>query len=223
MSRLNDLTGKRFGRLTVEGRGKDYIKPSGKHEVTFICKCDCGSIKEIRSSNLKNGTTKSCGCLMTELVSKRFLKHGQRNTRLYRIWCAMKARCLNPHVKAYKNYGGRGIKICPEWIDSFQNFYNWAMSHGYLDNLSIDRIDVNGNYEPSNCRWASSFTQTRNRRSNVTIEYQGVKKVLSDWAKISEIDPETISNRLSAGWKVEEALTIAPELGNNQTLRRETD
>lgn len=152
--RFIDLTGKRFGKLVVLER----VKRSRKTE--WRCKCDCGNETIVQAANLKNGHIRSCGCMISESNTK----HGKWNTRIYRIYHSMKQRCNNPNSAHYEYYGGRGIKVCSEWQDDFQTFYDWAMSHGYSDDLSIDRIDVNGNYEPSNCRWATKTTQSFNRK-----------------------------------------------------------
>ena len=156
-----DLTGKRFGRLTVIERASiDSSK-----EVCWLCRCDCGNItKPIRGNDLKRGKVISCGCYRKQLISERQTIHGLENTRIYNIWNNMKYRCYNSKSNNYKHYGGRGITVCEEWKNSVQAFYEWAMSHGYSDELTLDRIDVNGNYEPSNCHWATVSEQNKNRR-----------------------------------------------------------
>lgn len=175
-ARRNDLTGKRFGRLlVVEKAGKMY------GNQTYLCKCDCGNIVRCYHSNLTKGASQSCGCLQKELASKRFKTHGMRNSRLYDVYTNMKSRCSNPKNKSYSNYGGRGIKVCNEWMESFDNFMEWALSSGYSESLTLDRIDVNGNYCPENCRWATVFQQVNNKRKTIWVEICGQRRSLKEW------------------------------------------
>jgi hypothetical protein len=168
MGSLVDLTGKRFGRLIVKERAL-----TDRKRTTWVCQCDCGKQKTVRASDLRSGHTQSCGCLHKEIVATSSFvhrvdttSHGKSRTRIYGIWSGIKTRCYNKHWKNHKNYGGRGISVCEEWRNNFQAFYDWAMSNGYSDELTIDRIDVDGNYEPSNCRWITLAEQQKNRTNN---------------------------------------------------------
>lgn len=138
-------------------------------------------------------------------------KHGLKNTRLFSIWSNMKTRCYNSNSLQFKSYGARGIKICTEWLNDFKKFYDWAMSNGYDDNLTLDRIDVNGHYEPSNCRWTTSKVQANNRRTNKLLEYNGEIKTLMEWCEDHEINYKTVRDRLKRGWDIEKALECPVE------------
>lgn len=190
MGKFIDLTGQKFGKLTVLKRIDDHITKGGQHFTMYLCKCDCGNEIKVLAHRLRQGKTQSCGCLKKE-AQKRLIKfnttHNNSNTRLYRIWSHFKGRCNNPKDRAYEKYGGRGIKICEEWQE-FEPFYNWAMANGYNDTLTIDRIDVNGNYEPNNCRWTSYKTQARNRRITKTVFYNGKEYILGELAEMLQRD-----------------------------------
>lgn len=157
-----DISGQRFGYLTVIDRAESVGSDRG---LRWNCQCDCGKQVIVPSARLRQGKTKSCGCMQKQIIAEKMTKHGMRDTRLYRIWCGMKARCTNPHVKDFRNYGGRGVSVCSEWLEQFDQFADWALEHGYDDSLTIDRIDVNGNYEPANCRWVTKAEQNRNKRA----------------------------------------------------------
>ena len=179
MSAKINLTGQRFGRLVVVEEVPNY--KSGR--VTWKCKCDCGNITYCNTSNLRSGTSTSCGCLRHEKSISANTTHGYSKEHLYYKWCDLKSRCYNHHVKSYKNYGGRGIKMCDEWKNDYLFFRDWAFNNGYKEGLTIDRIDVNGNYEPSNCRWITMEEQAKNKRNTVYVEWNGQKYRLKELAK----------------------------------------
>jgi len=203
MGNFKNLTGQRFSRLIVIERVKNHIQPNGSQYVQWLCKCDCGNEVIVLAGHLVSGHTKSCGCLHKEKLTK----HGKSRTKIYQVYRDMKARCYNPNCKPYKNYGGRGIKICNEWKNNFKIFYDWAINNGYQDNLTIDRIDVNGNYEPSNCRWVNKYIQSRNRRTNRYITYNNETHCITDWAEIYGIRKDIIKYRLEHNWSIEKTLT----------------
>lgn len=184
------VIGKKFGRLFVESefKAKDCIK--------CVCKCDCGKEKTIRRADLLSGKTVSCGCKQRENFLKMAVTHGKSNTRLYNIWCAMKQRCYYEKSSHYHIYGAKGIRVCDEWKDDFMNFYNWAMKNGYTDELTIDRIDVNGNYEPSNCRWATYKEQANNKSTNRYVECGGKIQTVSQWAEELGVHYQTLRSRM---------------------------
>lgn len=265
-----DLTGKRFGQLTVIDRAPDKVGPKGYHETYWNCICDCGNNYIAHGKGLRTGKTTSCGCkrkdkTRTALLGKRFghltvisfdhceedknyqmywlckcdcgnekvvdghtLRKGQATTcgkcrgmwngprvtdeRLYNVYRAMKERCFSSASQSYKHYGERGITICKEWTDDYQVFKKWAYENGYDENapygeLTIERVDVNGNYCPENCKWISIQDQTWNRRNTKYYTYNGLTQNLKDWGKQYNINPEILRKRLYAGWDMEKALT----------------
>lgn len=196
-----DMIGKKFNRLTVLEECEERTKDRKK---VYKCVCECGNIVNVIGKNLRNGNTKSCGCLKHECKSN--FKHGKRHTRLYSIWYDMKRKCYKPTRKDYHCYGGRGITVCNEWLNEFMVFYKWAMSHGYNDTLTIDRIDVNGNYEPNNCRWTTLKQQSNNRRTNVLITYNNKTQTMMMWADELHLPYNTIKYRHQKGWTDKECL-----------------
>jgi len=199
---LIDITGERFGRLTVI---KLACHGSRKTPAKWLCKCDCGNVIEVSRQRLISGHTKSCGCLRSDIMRANIhnpTKHGLRYTRIYKIYADMKSRCNNPNRKNYKDYGGRGIKICSEW-SKFENFYKWAMENGYSDDLTIDRLDVNGDYEPSNCRWVTYTTQERNKRNNIYITINGETKTLMEWCEIYNVPYSRTRTRYVLGYPLD--------------------
>ena len=199
MAQAIPMIGKRFGRLTViaeSGRASNGV-------FSYICQCDCGqTTKPISGSNLRRNIIKSCGCLRRELGVERgkaTRKHGKYNTRLHSTWSNMKARCNNPNNKRYACYGARGIKVCEEWSNSFEAFYDWAMANGYEDTLTIDRIDNDKGYSPDNCRWATFLEQQRNKRDTVHIEIDGKTLTLSQLANEYGVPKSTVVCRYRRG------------------------
>ena len=200
MAEFLDLTNREFGRLKVIKVSRKVI--SGKRERYYwLCQCLCGKTKEIRTDSLTRGLVKSCGCLKKEqdrINLTKFHRHKMSEKRIYHIWQNMKDRCINENTPCYPRYGGRGIKVCDEWLIP-DNFFSWALENGYNDNLQIDRIDNNGNYEPSNCRWVTVKENCRNRRSNIIVEYKGENMSLIELSEIVGIKYSTLRERYVKG------------------------
>lgn len=205
--------GEKFGRLTV------LADVSGTWNTPCECRCICGTITSPRIGNLKSNNTKSCGCTHYETKNTT---HGESKTKLYAIWCSMKGRCTYPSYTGFENYGGRGISVCDEWAHDFVTFKKWAIANGYRDGLTIDRKDMNGNYSPDNCRWATYKEQNNNRRNNHLVEYQGQTKTVTQWAEYYNIKPKLLFNRLRRGWEIERALTEKPK-GARHDWHNKTD
>jgi len=204
--KIRDLTGLKFNRLLV-------IKKLGTNknkQIEWLCKCDCGKTKIVTSYLLTSGERKSCGCLHKENICRNIPKlkelnktHGETNTRLYHIWRGIKERCNVNTNKAYKWYGAKGIKIYAPWNNDYVKFRDWAKNNGYRDDLSIDRINNNGNYEPSNCRWVDKIAQGNNKSNNRWVTYKNQTKTISQWSRELNIPFHIIWNRLHRGWSVE--------------------
>ena len=198
----NDLTGKRFGRLTViEEAGRDKFK-----RVLWKCRCDCGNEIVTAYGNLMNGDTKSCGCLAHDILMKRNVTHGDSHSRLYGIYKNMLTRCYTKSDGHYERWGGRGIKMCDEWKNDYLSFKAWAEANGYNDSLTIERIDNNGDYCPENCKWITLKQQARNKRNNRFLTYNGETKCLGEWCELYNIPRTTLWNRVDRGWTPEECL-----------------
>lgn len=212
MGIYKDITGQKFGKLTVlklDHTEQRFLKnkPTVKNGLMYfyLCECECGNKIIVNKDNLIKNNTKSCGCLKH---LSYHISHNQSKTRLYNIYIKMKARCLNANNPAYVNYGGRGIKICKEWQDNYINFYNWAMSNGYNENLTIDRINNNGDYEPSNCRWVDRKIQANNTRRNHFLTYNNKTHTLAEWSKLLKINYNTLKGRLVTGHPIEQILHV---------------
>lgn len=193
-SRELDIVGKKYNMLTVLER----VGQTEEKRYLFRCKCDCGREKVIEGREIKRGRAKSCGNHHVEKIIEANTTHGLSKDRLYNIHSSMKERCFNSNNKNFHGYGGRGITICDEWVgeNGFLNFYNWSLKNGYKENLSIDRIDVNGNYQPSNCRWATNKMQQLNKRNTVMHTYNGASKPLVTWCEELELNYDSVWKRL---------------------------
>lgn len=198
-----DMTGIKYGRLTALKRVEN-----SKHNTMWLFRCECGNEIVTTGYAVRSGHTTSCGCFLSETTASLKYSHGMARTRIYKIYQKIKGRCYKETDKAYAKYGGRGIGICEAWLgdNGFENFFEWSIQNGYADELSIDRIDVNGNYEPSNCRWVDAVVQANNRRNNRRITCEGQTKTMAEWSKITGVSSATICTRLNNGWSIKEAL-----------------
>lgn len=201
MPKKLELAGKRFGRLLViEESSKD-----AHGAYMWSCRCDCGVTTSVRGSHLKSGVTRSCGCGAREALQASLVTHGMTDTPLYQRWRSMINRVSLPANKHYRNYGGRGIKACNRWL-SFENFAE-DMGSTFVPDLELDRVDVNGDYSPGNCRWATRVEQQRNRRNNHLVTFGRKTCTVQEWGELLEVKPNTIITRLRRGWSVERALS----------------
>lgn len=198
-----DLRGNKYGRLTV----LDEAERSQSGNIRWLCQCECGKTAIVHGSSLRSGRTKSCGCYQREQTGNATRIHGETRSRLHIEWSSMRSRCNNQKNKRYDRYGGRGITVCPEWDHSYVAFRDWAIANGYRDNLTIDRIDNDGNYEPQNCRWTTQKEQQNNKSTTVKIEYHGETLSIKGLAEKYDIDYHCLYARLQRGWSIEQALT----------------
>lgn len=206
--KAKDLTNRVFGKLSV----KERVLENKNRRAMWLCFCSCGSKIIISSNGLLNGGTKSCGCIKNEKVIERSTKHNLVRNPIYRVWQNAKNRCYNQNVKEYKNYGGRGIQMCNEWKNDFMPFYQWSIENGYKENLTIDRINNDGNYEPTNCRYATKETQSTNRRNIVFVTYKNEQKTISEWCRLLNLDFNMVYQRIWRGWSAEKAFVHPPKI-----------
>jgi hypothetical protein len=204
---ISKIIGIKFGKLTLIKEVNSSFKPSGQRKRMVLCKCDCGNENVIQLYSITSGNTKSCGCYISEQSSLRNKKHGESDkTKEYRTWQSIKRRCYNINNEKYKNYGGRGIKICDRWLHSFENFLE-DIGRSPSIKHSIDRIDVNGNYEPNNCRWATQKEQCNNRSNNHYITYNSYTRTIAEWSEIYNISQFTLLARVNKNkWTFEQCI-----------------
>lgn len=221
MAQLENLVGKRFGRLVVVSEGSR--SNTGKRR--WNCQCDCGNhIDNVLGDSLKRGRTKSCGCFRKEVAfenGRSTVKHGEAGSRLWTIWCGMKRRCVDDSVNVAKHYKNKGIAVCEEWASSYESFRDWATKNGYEESLTLDRIDVGKGYSPENCRWATYKVQENNRTNNRIVTIYGESHTLSEWADKIGINSRTLSDRIKRNWP-EEDLFLPANL-NNANIRKRSN
>lgn len=224
MPNFIDLTGQRFGRWEALGQAQRHYTKSGRPIVMWRCRCDCGTVRDVDGLSLRSGKSVSCGCYRADNSREMMVKHnienakydGPYNHRLYNSWYGMIERCYNKKHKSYHNYGGRGITVCDEWRKSYLSFREWALSNGYKDYLTVDRIDVNGNYEPSNCRWATTKEQGNNRRTNHMVEANGEVHTLTQWADIFGVRLDRVQYYVKRGYSGERFFKKMMSLSKNR-------
>lgn len=210
MGKAIDMTGFEFERFKVVKREKT----NKDNRAMWQCLCTCGNYFVASGKAIRSGNVSSCGCFRKYTAAstgRNNATHGETNSRLYNIWRGMKQRCYNENSDAYDHYGRRGIVICEEWKTSFESFYKWAFNNGYKDNLTIDRINVNGNYEPSNCRWETTREQNRNKQHTVYVEYHGELMTVSDIAEIKGVSVQAIYYRLQNNIDIDKPIKEKPE------------
>ena len=200
-----DLTGQKFNKLTVIERAEDHEQPGGQRKTMWRCRCDCGNETIVTAYDLFHGHTKSCGCILEEYHENSRNRDPIRS-RIYAIYYGMRYRCYSKNCSRYKNYGERGIKICKEWMEDYDSFEKWALENGYKDGLSIERIDVNGDYCPENCTWVSLKEQSRNKCNTVRINVNGNKYTIIELSELTGLSYGKIYYRYSNGWSGEEIM-----------------
>lgn len=206
MSKMDNLKGRKFGELTVLRLDENQNGKSRNYK--WLCRCSCGEIVSVYGSNLKRGNSTRCRKCSYKVIGEKETTARKHNIRLYGIWFGMKSRCYDENVDCYDRYGGRGIKVCDEWMgeNGFENFHKWAVKNGYKNGLTIDRINVDGNYEPNNCRWATNKEQQNNKRTNVFITVDGIEMTVAQAAEKYNIKYATLRGRLKAGYSPDVAV-----------------
>lgn len=208
MNRIEVKEGERYGKLTIIREVEKKIYPPRAYVRQFLCKCDCGNETVVGIYKLKNGATRSCGCLKKEL-NKGYIEDcldKPEQSRLHHIWIGMKSRCNSKKGKDFRIYGQKGITVCEEWKD-FNVFFKWAINNGYHPSLSIDRIDGNKGYSPDNCRWATAMEQANNIRTNIHLTLNGVTHTIPEWSRLLKVSPRALYLRHYSGWSDEKILT----------------
>jgi hypothetical protein len=213
------IIGKKFNKLTVLEYSHSKRTAKRNSQAMFKCKCDCGNEVIVAGSNVRLEHTKSCGCYLPEWIKKTKTSHGQSNTRLYDIWQGIKRRCYNKNETVYKYYGGKGIIMNEKWLD-FTKFMEWATSNGYTDKLTIERNDVNGNYEPNNCRWVTMKEQAANTTRSHNLTAFGETKIIQYWADAIGTSTSVILARLRRGWNIEDAVSLPPDMNRKRPKRK---
>ena len=221
MSKRIEMAGRKFGRLTVLERTADYVLPSGQRQLMWKCVCDCGNTVTVSGHALRKGNTQSCGCYKMDVLMERNIKYEHQNRRLYDIWQGMVYRCTSPKSTHFERYGGRGISVCQQWMD-FDAFAEWALAHGYADDLTIDRIDNDAGYSPNNCRWVNRKEQANNRSDCQFINHDGDRQTIAQLADAHGLSYSTLYRRLADGWDCGDALTIKPSPNTILTHNGET-
>lgn len=202
-----DLTGQRFGMLTVIEETSPHITSGGSKQRQWVCHCDCGNRTITTTQNLRSGDTRSCGCYEKRSKKENATIHGESRTKLHNIWKAMRKRCRNENSSDYKYYGGKGVSVCDDWND-YASFRNWALSNGFKDGLTIDRIDSSCGYSPENCRWISIKEQSNNRTNNRRFTHNGENHTIAEWSEITHIPYHTLYMRLYHGKTIDESIAM---------------
>ena len=203
MAIVKRLENQTFGRLTV----LDEVGRTKSGGATWRCICTCGREVVVTSDALRSGKTRSCGCIKQEQrLSQK--THGETHSPIHNLWSGMRNRCNNPNNRKYERYGARGIRVCDEWDSSYEAFRDWCLANGYRRGLTIERLDVDGDYSPENCIFATQKVQQNNRSNNHRITYNGATRTMSEWADLLGMSYKMLEHRLNRGWTVDEAFTI---------------